>query len=118
MCPAQQRGIVLIMKNVASSEVDNLVLLSFSVASRMTDDIRRSSEGTGEGKEARTGQGRGEKEGRKRDGMFKREITIMGERRDEGGRGGMEGGGVVRQRRRCTGRNAGGEARRKRIQAK
>lgn len=67
MCSARQRGVFLIMKNVASSEVDNLVLLSFSVASRMTDDIRRSSEGTEEGKggKKRAGTRRegGEKEG-------------------------------------------------------
>lgn len=84
------------MKNVASSKVDNLVLLSFSVASRMTDDIRRPSEGTEEGKEARKGQGRGEKEGRKRDGMFKRESMITGERSDgesERGRWSDRGGG-------------------------
>lgn len=78
------------MKNVASSEVDNLVLLSFSVASRMTDDIRRSSEGPEEGKEARRGQGQAETEGRKRDGMFKREKTITRERRRDAGR--REGG--------------------------
>lgn len=81
------------MKNVSSSEVDNLVLLSFSVASRMTDDIRRSSEGTEEGKEVRRGQGRGEKEGKKRDGTFKRERTITGERRN----GEREAGGLTEE---------------------
>lgn len=35
------------MKNVSFSEVDNQVLLSFSLASQMTDDICRSSEGKG-----------------------------------------------------------------------
>lgn len=66
------------MKNVSFSEVDNLVLLSFSVASRMTDDIRRSGEGIRRGR--KQGEYRNEERRRgKKDGIFKRERKMIGE---------------------------------------
>ena len=73
ICAAQQSGIFLIMKNVSVSGVDKQVLLSFSSASRMTDDIRRSNE-------ERQGREQGEDRGRKKRKKASRERGDYEER--------------------------------------